>query len=108
VAIARALFNRVSLLLCDEPTGALDRKSGHQIMRIFDSLNRDEGLTIVVVTHERYISEMSRETIRLVDGRVVLSGARFPADSWEESRRLSDQLKAARKASEAGEDRAES
>ena len=51
---------------------------------------------------------MSRETIRLVDGRVVLSGARFPADSWEESRRLGDQLKAARKAGEADQDRADS
>ena len=71
VAIARALFNRAKILLCDEPTGNLDTTSGHQVMDLFASLNREEGITLIVVTHQPYISEMSERIVRIEDGRVV-------------------------------------
>lgn len=71
VAIARALFNRPQLILADEPTGNLDTRTGTQIISIFESLNRDDGLTILVVTHEDHLFPSSTQTIRLEDGRVV-------------------------------------
>jgi putative ABC transport system ATP-binding protein len=71
VAIARALFNRANLLLCDEPTGALDKASGDSIMELFTSLNRDEQLTLIVVTHEEHIGRMGERIIQLEDGRTV-------------------------------------
>ncbi len=71
VAIARALLNRAGILLCDEPTGALDRQSGESVMALFSSLNAEEGLALVVVTHQRYIAEFGERIIRLEDGRVV-------------------------------------
>lgn len=71
VAVARALFNNTKLLLCDEPTGALDSKTGNQVMELFASLNRKEGITLVVVTHEGYISEMADRVIRFDDGLIV-------------------------------------
>ena len=71
VAIARALFNRAKILLCDEPTGALDTASGRQVMELFSSLNREEGITLIVVTHQPYISDMSQRIIHLEDGRIA-------------------------------------
>jgi putative ABC transport system ATP-binding protein len=69
VAIARALINNPEIILADEPTGALDTASGEEIMRIFKELN-SEGVTIVLVTHERYIAEKARRIIHLRDGRI--------------------------------------
>lgn len=71
VAVARALFNNTQLLLCDEPTGALDSTTGNQVMELFASLNREEGITLIVVTHEEYISEMADRVIRFDDGLIV-------------------------------------
>ena len=71
VSIARALFNKTKLLLCDEPTGALDREAGQQIMRLFTSLNETEDITLIIVTHEGYISRLAQRVLRLVDGRLV-------------------------------------
>ena len=70
VAIARALVNEPSIILADEPTGNLDSKSGHEIMKIFDGLHRS-GNTIILVTHEDDIAKYSNRIVRLLDGQVV-------------------------------------
>ena len=69
VAIARALVNRPSVILADEPTGALDTATGDSIMALIDDLNR-EGQTVVVVTHDPRIAERMRRIVRLLDGTV--------------------------------------
>ena len=71
VAIARALVNDPDFLLCDEPTGNLDSKTGTAIMSLLDRMNREEGKTIVMVTHDPRMTKYADRTIRLVDGRVV-------------------------------------
>ncbi len=70
VAIARALVNNPDLLLCDEPTGNLDRKTGTAIMEILEAENR-EGKTVIVVTHDPEVATYAPRTIRIVDGKVV-------------------------------------
>jgi putative ABC transport system ATP-binding protein len=72
VAIARALVNEPKILLCDEPTGNLDSKTGYQIMDILCGLHR-EGKTVILVTHDPKIAEYARRTIRLEDGRIAES-----------------------------------
>lgn len=69
-AIARALISRPQVLLADEPTGNLDRKTGDEIMRILRSLNADQNLTIVMVTHDPAIAAQADRIVRLVEGRV--------------------------------------
>lgn len=70
VAIARAIVNSPKILLADEPTGALDTKSGEQIMEIFQRLN-EEGVTIVMITHEPEIAAHAKRTLHIRDGRLV-------------------------------------
>jgi len=70
VAIARALVNDPAIVMADEPTGALDTKSGDEIMEIFQNLN-EKGRTIILITHERYIAEHAKRIIRLKDGMVI-------------------------------------
>lgn len=72
VAIARALVNDPKILLCDEPTGNLDRKTGFQIMDILVDLNK-KGKTVILVTHDPKIAEYAHRTIQLEDGRVAES-----------------------------------
>ena len=69
VAIARAMVGRPDLLLADEPTGALDTKSGNQIMDIFRQLSSD-GMTIVMITHEPSIADCADKTYRILDGEL--------------------------------------
>ncbi len=67
VAIARALATEPSIILADEPTGALDTHSGEEILRIFDTLNA-QGITIIVVTHDSSVAQRARRTIWIRDG----------------------------------------
>ena len=69
VAIARAIVNNPKILLADEPTGALDSKSGEQIMELFDSLN-EEGVTIVMITHDPKIAAKAKRIVRIIDGEI--------------------------------------
>jgi len=71
VAIARSLVNNPSIILADEPTGNLDSKSGVEIMNIFKSLNRDKGLTVILVTHDPSIAAQAQRAIRVRDGVIV-------------------------------------
>lgn len=69
VAIARAIVTKPTLLLADEPTGALDTKAGNQIMEIFRGLS-DEGMTIIMITHEPAIAECADKTYHILDGEL--------------------------------------
>ena len=73
VAIARALGNRPAFLLADEPTGNLDEKTSDEIMELFHRLNREQGATIVMVTHNPALGPHYDRIIRLRDGRIVAS-----------------------------------
>jgi putative ABC transport system ATP-binding protein len=70
VAIARALANNPEIILADEPTGALDRKTGEEVMEIFGVLNR-EGKTVIVITHDENVSKKCNRTLRIEDGNIV-------------------------------------
>jgi macrolide transport system ATP-binding/permease protein len=71
VALARALINTPSLLLADEPTGNLDSRTSHEIMETLQSLNREQGVTIVVVTHEVDIAAYADRTVTMRDGQII-------------------------------------
>jgi len=73
VSIARALAGDPSVILADEPTGALDSKTGHDVLHLLQELNR-EGNTIVLITHDNSIACMAPRIIRLADGRIVYDG----------------------------------
>jgi putative ABC transport system ATP-binding protein len=75
VGIARAIVTDPTLLLCDEPTGDLDRKAGDEILDLLQSLNRDHGKTIVMVTHDPRAAERARRTIHLEKGVLTRSEA---------------------------------
>ena len=69
VAIARALATNPTILLADEPTGALDQKTGQQVMRLFRELH-DEGRTIIMITHDRHIAQNASRLVRILDGEL--------------------------------------
>ncbi len=70
VAIARAIVNEPSIILADEPTGALDSKTSSEIMELFKSLN-DAGRTVIIVTHDMKIAQQCKRVIRIEDGKIV-------------------------------------
>ena len=69
VAIARAIVNNPKLLLADEPTGALDSKSGAQVMELFQKLN-DEGVTVVMITHDSHVAQCAKRIVDIFDGEI--------------------------------------
>ena len=71
VAIARAIVNQAPIILADEPTGNLDTHTSREIMELFQRLNGESGITVILVTHEADIAAYSRRTIRFLDGRLV-------------------------------------
>lgn len=70
VAIARAMVNEPKILLADEPTGALDSKSGQQVMEIFDQLHK-QGATIIMITHSDEIASYAERVVRIIDGELI-------------------------------------
>ena len=73
VAIARALVGNPSILLADEPTGALDQKTGKQIMELFQTIN-DEGRTILMITHDMNIAAHAHRVVHIIDGVLTEGG----------------------------------
>jgi len=74
VAVARALANRPALLLADEPTGALDQKTGHEVLELFADLHR-QGNTIIIVTHDLSIAAMAQRQVEIMDGLIKVEEA---------------------------------
>src|SRR3972149_6015781 len=75
VAIARALANEPSILLADEPTGNLDSHTSQAVMELLDHLNKEDGITIIVVTHDQEVARYSRRKVLLRDGEIVRDSA---------------------------------
>jgi ABC-type lipoprotein export system ATPase subunit len=80
VAIARALINQPPLLLADEPTGNLDSRTSEEVLAMFQALNRNEGITIIMVTHDAHVARYAQRVIHIHDGLIV-DRAALPADS---------------------------
>jgi putative ABC transport system ATP-binding protein len=74
LAIARALANRPTVLLADEPTGALDSDGGEEILELFRRLHDDTGQTILLITHDQPVADAASRLVRMKDGRVIDDG----------------------------------
>jgi putative ABC transport system ATP-binding protein len=88
VAIARALVNTPRIIMADEPTGALDTRTGEEIMGIFQQLNREQGITIILVTHDPEVAQHARRVISVRDG--VVAGDEVVAERVEVAVTLAD------------------
>ena len=71
MAIARALAGKPSIILADEPTGALDTNVGKEIMNLFIRLNEEEGITVIIITHDPKIAQQCKRSVRMKDGVLV-------------------------------------
>ena len=71
VAIARAMINNPAIILADEPTGALDSKTGHMVMDLFHKLHEEQGKTIVLITHSQELAAETQRIVTLLDGEIV-------------------------------------
>lgn len=100
VAIARALANRPSILLADEPTGNLDTQSGMEVIELLQKINRQQGMTILLVTHDPRVARMAQRILTMQDGRIVddhTVGDPLSEDLREMARSLLGQLLRERK-----------
>ena len=77
VAIARALVNRPSILLADEPTGNLDSRTSSEVIALFRELNAEQGITVILVTHDQDVARNAKRTIVLRDGEVIADTTDF-------------------------------
>ncbi|HSM20347.1 MAG TPA: ABC transporter ATP-binding protein [Hyphomicrobiales bacterium] len=73
-AIARAIVTRPAVVLADEPTGNLDTARSREIMELLAALNKEEGITVIMVTHEAFVAEFAERVVNFVDGRIVSDG----------------------------------
>jgi putative ABC transport system ATP-binding protein len=80
VAVARALVTRPRVLLADEPTGNLDTRSGVAVLELFRRANRDRGITVVIITHDRAVARATDREVAIRDGRIVADGAPMAGD----------------------------
>jgi len=87
VAIARALVNDPAILIADEPTGALDSKTGEEIMGLFQSLHKDIGQTVIMVTHDSFIARHTDRILRLADGHIITDAVNLNPLKAGEARR---------------------
>ena len=92
VAIARALVNSPRIIMADEPTGALDSRTGEEIMGIFQQLNREQGITVILVTHDPEVAQHARRVISVRDGAVASDEA--VAEPLEVSIRMPERIAA--------------
>jgi putative ABC transport system ATP-binding protein len=83
VAIARALANEPSILLADEPTGNLDSRTSQEVMELLDHLNKDDGITIILVTHDQEVARYAQRKVVLRDGKIVRDSAAETTASYE-------------------------
>ena len=89
VAVARALVNNPALILADEPTGNLDSRTSVEVMEIFQRLNRERGITLILVTHEPHIAEYAGRIVVFKDGKIKKDyQIENPRDAAEEVRNL--------------------
>jgi ABC-type lipoprotein export system ATPase subunit len=77
VAIARALVNQPRILMADEPTGNLDSRTSREVMQLFDKLNREDAITLIVVTHDPEVAKFAKRCVVLRDGRIVVDTTDF-------------------------------
>ncbi|MBL8021478.1 MAG: ABC transporter permease [Leptospirales bacterium] len=85
VAIARSLMNRPPLIFADEPTGNLDSRTSEEVLALLETLNREEGVTIILVTHDENVARHARRIIRIRDGRVEADEVRLPPADFEQA-----------------------
>lgn len=85
VAIARSLMNRPPLIFADEPTGNLDSRTSEEVLALLETLNREEGVTIILVTHDENVARHARRIIRIRDGKVEADEVRLPPATFQQA-----------------------